>query len=154
MKLLCPFVLPVLAHLFNAIIDSQAFPVQWKTAIITPIPKTSNPIQPKDFRPISVLPAVSKVLEKILLNQITEHLDNPDAPLLARNQSGYRKGFGTTTALAKVTHDIYSNLDSNRCTVMVLVDFSLAFNCVDHRLLATATSSTKRKRNFGYERGS
>ena len=136
-KMLCPFILPVLCHLFNAIIDSRNFPALWKKAIVTPIPKTSNPALPKDFRPISVLPAVSKVLEKILLSQITEHLDNPNNPLLARNQSGYRKGYGTTTALAKVTHDIYGNLEADRCTVMVLVDFSLAFNCVDHRLLAT-----------------
>lgn len=46
-------------------------------------PKTSNPVLPKDFRPISVLPAVSKVLEKILLDQITDHLDNPNNRLLA-----------------------------------------------------------------------
>ncbi|XP_038117052.1 uncharacterized protein LOC119769207 [Culex quinquefasciatus] len=136
LKMLCPFILPVLCHLFNAIIDSRTFPALWKTAIVTPIPKTSNPALPKDYRPISVLPAVSKVLEKILLNQITEHLDNPNNRLLARNQSGYRKGYGTTTALAKVTHDIYGNLDAGRCTAMVLVDFSLAFNCVDHHLLA------------------
>lgn len=134
-KLLCPFILPLLAHLFNLIIDTSLFPSAWKKGIITPIPKSPNPTQPKDFRPISVLPAISKVLEKILLAQITAHLNEANPPLLARNQSGYRKGFSTTTALTKVVHDIYSNFDDNRCTVMVLVDFSLAFNCVDHRLL-------------------
>lgn len=139
-KMLCPFILPVLCHLYNAIIQTNTFPSLWKTAIVTPIPKTSNPTQPKDFRPISVLPAVSKVLEKILLSQISDHLDSPLAPLLARNQSGYRKGFSTTTALTKVVHDVYDNFGSNRCTVMVLVDFSLAFNCVDHRLLRTKLS--------------
>lgn len=118
-KVLCPFILPLLSHLFNAIIDANEFPVAWKKGIITPIPKCSNPIQPKDFRPISVLPAISKVLEKILLVQITEHLSEADPALLARNQSGYRKGFSTTTALTKVVHDIYSNFDDNRCTVMV-----------------------------------
>lgn len=90
---------------------------------------------PNGFRPISVLPAISKVLEKIPLAQITEHLNVSDPPLLACNQSGYRKGFSTTTALAKVVHDIYTNFDNNYCTVMVLVDFSLAFKCVDHQLL-------------------
>lgn len=135
-KMMCPFILPLLCHLFNTIIETHTFPSLWKTAIVTPIPKTSNPTTPKDFRPISVLPAVSKVLEKILLGQISEHLDNPNARLLARNQSGYRKGFSTTTALAKVVHDVYSNFE-NSCTIMVLVDFSLAFNCVDHRMLRT-----------------
>lgn len=136
-KLLCPFILPVLIHLFNAIIDTKSFPASWKKAIITPIPKVSNPIHPKDFRPISVLPAISKVLEKILLMQITDHIDNPDAPLLVKYQSGYRKRYSTTTAMTKVVHDIYCNFDNSRCTVMVLVDFSLAFNCVNHRILET-----------------
>ncbi|XP_058839336.1 uncharacterized protein LOC131694845 [Topomyia yanbarensis] len=136
-KQLCPFILPALSHLFNSIIDTRSFPSNWKKALITPIPKLSNPTEPKDFRPISVLPALSKVLEKILLAQITDHLDNPNAPLLAKYQSGYRKGYSTTTALTKVVHDIYAGFGSNQCTVMVLVDFSLAFNCVDHRILET-----------------
>ncbi|XP_058817873.1 uncharacterized protein LOC131681179 [Topomyia yanbarensis] len=59
-KMLCPFVLPLLTHLFNAIIEAQSFPSLWKEALITPIPKTSNPATSTDFRPISVLPAVSK----------------------------------------------------------------------------------------------
>lgn len=106
-----------------------------KNAVITPIPKVGNPTEPKDFRPISVLPAVSKILEKILLDQIVSHVDSNDHDFLASNQSGYRKGYSTTTALAKVTHDIYDHFDNGQCTVMVLVDFSLAFNSVDHRKL-------------------
>lgn len=69
-KLLCPYILPLLTHLINNIIDTKTFPTIWKKGIVTPIPKSANPSQPKDFRPISVLPAVSKVLEKVLLSQI------------------------------------------------------------------------------------
>ncbi|XP_062703870.1 uncharacterized protein LOC134286287 [Aedes albopictus] len=134
-KMLAPFVLPVLVHLYNAIIEARTFPAIWKSALITPIPKVGSPTEPKDFRPISVLPAVSKVLEKILLDQIVDHVDRNGNSLLATNQSGYRKGHSTTTALAKVTHDIYDHFDNDQCTVMVLVDFSLAFNCVNHRKL-------------------
>lgn len=135
LKMLCPFILPLLVHLFNAVISTQTFPAVWKSAIVTPIPKNSHPAEPKDFRPISVLPAVSKVLEKVLLAQINEHLATE--PFLAKFQSGYRKCHSTTTALAKVTHDVYSSLENNQCTVMVLVDFSVAFNCVQHHLLQT-----------------
>ena len=134
-KMLMPFILPLLVHLFNAIIEAKIFPALWKKGLVTPIPKVPNPVNPKDFRPISVLPAISKIFEKILLDQIVNHVDNDNGCLLAANQSGYRKGFSTTTALAKVTHDIYHNLDDNRCTVTVLMDFSLAFNCVNLRLL-------------------
>lgn len=68
-------------------------------------------------------------------SQIVGHVEADDRRLLASNQSGYRKGHSTTTALAKVTHDIYDHFDNEQCTVVVLVDFSLAFNCVDHRKL-------------------
>lgn len=136
-KMLSPFIFPLLVHVYNAAVDAKVFPDIWKKALVTPIPKLANPVQPKDFRPISVLPALSKVLEKILLDQIVEHVNDTQAgpALLAANQSGYRKGYSTTTALTKITHDIVNNLDDGRCTVMVLVDFSLAFNCVDHRKL-------------------
>ncbi|XP_062704412.1 uncharacterized protein LOC134286758 [Aedes albopictus] len=138
LKMLSPFILPLLVHLFNSIIRSQTFPDIWKKAIVTPIPKKSNPVEPKDFRPISVLPAMSKILEKILLAQINTHLATE--PFFAKHQSGYRRSHSTTTALAKVTHDVYRNLDNGYCTVMVLIDFSLAFNCVQHRLLQTKLS--------------
>lgn len=144
-KLLCPHILPLLVHLFNMIIDSRTFPAIWKKAIVTPIPKSSNPVGPKDYRPISVLPALSKIFEKVLLDQITEYLDNHQPDLLAKHQSGYRKRYSTTTALTKVSHDIYNNLDGSRCTVMVLVDLSLAFNCVKHQKL-----DTKLKEEFGF----
>lgn len=140
-KMLSPHILPILVHLFNSIIDSRIYPSIWKKAIVTPIPKFSDPSLPKDFRPISVLPAVSKILEKILLHQISIHLDNPEMPLLAKHQSGYRRGYSTTTALVKVTHDIYTKFDRNQCTVMVLVDFSLAFNCVNHQYLRRKLAS-------------
>ncbi|KXJ70645.1 hypothetical protein RP20_CCG022859 [Aedes albopictus] len=104
LKMLSPFILPLLVHLFNSIIRSQTFPDIWKKAIVTPIPKKSNPVEPKDFRPISVLPAMSKILEKILLAQINTHLATE--PFFAKHQSAYRRSHSTTTALAKVTHDV------------------------------------------------
>lgn len=90
-KLLCPFILPHLCHLFNEIIQTKSIPSNWKKPTVTPIPKQPNPTEPEHFQPISVLPAVSKILEKILLVQIAEHLDNPNAQLLARQQLGYRR---------------------------------------------------------------
>lgn len=136
--MLCPFILPLLVNLFNAVIDARAFPTIWKKAIVTPLPKSANAIEPKDFSPISVLPAISKILEKFLLEQITGFLHTAEThflTLLVKHQSAYRAHHSTTTAMVKVVHDIYNNLDNNFCTVMVLVDFSLAFNCVKHSKL-------------------
>lgn len=145
-KMLSPFILPLFVNLFNAIIDARIFPAIWKKAIITPLPKISNASEPKDFRPISVLPAISKVLEKILLAQITAYLETTVPHLLVKCQSGYRVNYSTTTAVTKVVHDIYTNFDNKFCTLMVLVDFSLAFNCVKHIKL-----QQKLRREFGFD---
>lgn len=144
-KMLSPFILPLLTHIFNTIIAEKTFPSSWKKAVVTPIPKSGNPTAPKDFRPISVLPSISKILEKILLAQISYHLDVSNPHLMAAHQSGYRRGYSTTTALTEVTHNIYQHLDNQHCTIMVLVDFSLAFNCVKHRILLDKLS-----REFGF----
>lgn len=128
-------ILPNLVHLYNCVIKAKIFSAIWKNGLVTLIPIVSNPVNPKDFRPLSVVPAASILLDKILLDQIVGHGNNVEEGLFPENQSGYRKGYSTTTALAKITHDVYNNLDGNRCTIMVLVHLSLAFNCVKHQLL-------------------
>lgn len=145
-SLLGPHILPLLVHLSNAIMDSCRFPTIWKNlAIVIPIPKSPNAVEPKDYRPISQVSAVSKIFEKILLDQISNYLDSHQPQLLPKQQSGCRKHHSTTTALTKVTHDIYRNLDDGRCTVMALVDLSLDFNCVNHQKL-----SRKLQEEFGF----
>lgn len=102
-------------------------------AVVQPIPKTGNPILFSDLRPISVLPAMSKVLEKIMSIQLRQHLEeNKILPLV---QSGYREGHSCSTALAAVLDDVLRATDNGLVTVLVLLDYSKAFDTVNHSIL-------------------
>ena len=129
----CPYLLPFLTHLINFCITRSAYPTSWKMAAITPIPKTKNPLLFNDLRPISILPTLSKVLEKLINHQLIKHLNQNN--ILPACQSAYRAGHGCTTALAGVTDDIFRASDNGFITVLVLLDFTKAFDTVNHALL-------------------
>lgn len=132
-KLILPFLLSPLTHLINHCITSSTFPLLWKEGRITPIGKTSYPSLPSHYRPISILSCLSKVLEKILAKQINLYLDEND--LLSENQSGFRANRSCSTATVKVLDDIRSELDKDRLAVLCLLDFSKAFDRVNHDIL-------------------
>ena len=100
---------------------------------IKPIPKVTIPISASDYRPISLLPALSKIIEKLANKQIVYYLVKHD--LLDPSQSAYKKNHSTQTALLKLTEDIYDAIDDSEITLLVLLDFSKAFDTVNHRLL-------------------
>nr|CAI5869801.1 unnamed protein product [Callosobruchus analis]CAI5869804.1 unnamed protein product [Callosobruchus analis] len=129
----CPHILPIITHLINTCIELSAFPDSWKVSHITPIPKNSNPNVFKDLRPISILPTLSKVIEKILERQIRKYLDS--YKILPQHQSGFRKGYSCSTALLKVTDDIMEATDRNELTALALLDYSKAFDTLNHELL-------------------
>lgn len=133
LKLCCPFLLPYLTHLINFCIEHSAFPLDWKHANITPLPKTDLPVNFKDLRPISVLPALSKVLERIISVQLREHLkQNPVIPV---TQSGFQPGHSCCSALLNVSDDIIAAADQGMVTLLVLLDYSKAFDTLNHKVL-------------------
>ena len=111
---------------------SPIFPSAWKHAIVLPLQKIkiSSPKSLSDFRPISVLPALSKILEKIISCQILYHIENNK--FLDPYQSGFRKGHICTTVLLKITEDIRREIDVGKCTILVLLDFKNAFGSVNY----------------------
>lgn len=70
LKLILHSVLPILEHIFNYSLSSGVFPAGWKSALISPIPKIRNPTLAKHYRPISILPVLSKALERVVCEQI------------------------------------------------------------------------------------
>lgn len=132
-RMLLPVILPSVTHLFNSIITKSFFPAHWKVAKVIPLRKNSRNRSMDDFRPISMLPALSKALERLLKNQIVRYMEG--AGLLFRFQSGFRAGYSTTSALLHVTNDIRVNMSKNVATVLLLLDFSKAFDSVSHDLL-------------------
>ena len=129
----CPLIIPYLTNIVNCCIEKKYFPTSWKIANIMPLPKTKKPVEYKDLRPISILPILSKLIEKVLNMQIREHLDK--FKILPPTQSGFRASHSCSTALLKVTDDILSATDKNKLTALILLDYSKAFDRINHQLL-------------------
>ena len=129
----CPFIAEYITHIINYCIRGSVFPTAWKLAAVRPVAKSGNPTLFEHLRPISVLPAMSKVLEKIILSQLQDHLRRN--ALLPSTQSGFRPGHSCVTALAAVSDDIFRATDCGQLTVLVLLDYSKAFDTVSHDLL-------------------
>ena len=119
-------------------------PDYFKTAVLKPSLKKYNddPNELANYRPISNLPFLSKLLEKVVCQRITEHLTSNN--LLSPSQSAYRKNHSTETSLVRVTNDILMALESGRSTVLVTIDISAAFDTVNHQMLLT-----RYKNHFG-----
>lgn len=134
-KIILPYFLESITHFFNFCISNSVFPSVWKIAKVIPISKIKTPSELKDFRPISILPCLSKAFEIIVKNQIIMHLDSNN--LNENYQSGFRTNHSTTTALLNICDDIRRNIDKKEGTLLVLLDFSSAFISVDHIILLT-----------------
>lgn len=130
---------PVILHLVNYSLFTSSFPSAWKKAHVLPLPKVSNPSSVTQFRPISILPILSKVLESVVNNQLSNYLSSNS--LLSPYQSGFRPGHSTVSALVKITDDIRLAMEHKLLTVLVLLDFSSAFNSVDFDILLGILSS-------------
>jgi len=133
LKYCLPFLLPYLTFIFNFCLIHSVFPAAWKHAIVLPLPKCKDPMEYKDLRPISILSTVAKIFEKIIASQMKEYLEKNK--ILPEVQSGFRSGHSCATALATITDDILTALDKRRLTVLVLLDFSKAFDTINHKLL-------------------
>ena len=124
---------PAILNIFNFALQNGCFPELWKTANVKPIPKKTNAAIAKDFRPISLLCALGKVLEKIVHKQISMYLCTNN--LLNPLQSGFKPGHSTETSLLKVVGDIREAMERRELTMLILYDFSNAFPSVHHELL-------------------
>ena len=122
-----------LTHLFNLSIATAVFPDQWKKALVIPIPKTGNLNKADNYRPISLLPLPGKILEKLVHTQLSTCME--ENSLLSDNQFGFRKQRSTSHAISQLLNQIYSNMNKSIVTTAVYIDFSKAFNCVQHTTL-------------------
>ena len=110
-------------------------PQCFKTAVVKPLlkKKTMDPSDCKSYRPVSNLPYLSKLLERVVSKQLVEHLTN--FQLLDDFQSAYRPGHSCETAVLRVLNDVLCSADKGDVTLLVLLDLSAAFDLIDHQLL-------------------
>ena len=133
LKLAAPAISSSLTYIFNQAITLCTFPDEWKMARVSPLYKNGQKNLPGNYRPISVLPAVSKVMERILYDQLYDYLTK--FQLLNDCQFGFRKSHSTATALLDCTNSWYMNIDKKLFNLVVLIDLKQAFDTVDHQIL-------------------
>jgi hypothetical protein len=125
----------IIARLANLSFSHSTFPQKFKTAQVTPLLKKRglDASEPSSFRPISNLNTISKVLERLVLARIIPHVFA--SPRFDAVQSAYRRCHSTETALLKITDDIFAGFDDRKSTILVALDQSAAFDCIDHDTL-------------------
>jgi hypothetical protein len=122
---------PILCNLINQSLQSCEFPSELKQAILTPIFKKGDSTNKVNYRPISILPSVSKVFEKILHSQLSSFSEKS---IFSKFLCGFRKGHSTQHALFRLLHSWQANLDKSKIVGIVLMDLSKAFDCLPYDL--------------------
>ena len=122
--------------------QTGVFPDELKLADITPTYKKEDPTNTKNYRPISVLPTVSKIFERLIQKQLSSHFNQHLSPFLC----GYRKGFNTQHALITLIEKWKLSLDKNGYAGAIIMDLSKAFDTINHDLLIAKLNA------YGFEK--
>ena len=133
LKQVATYISKPLAEIFNRAMQQGVFPDKLKIARITPVLKKGDAKDCKNYRPISVLPAFSKVLEELILRRLNTHLANNN--ILAKEQFAYQMGKGTEDAMKDLMAEICKALDGRRKCLAQLCDLSRAFDSMPHQKL-------------------
>jgi len=119
------------SKIINTMIDTSTFPSKLKMAQVSPIFKQDDPFITKNYRPVSVLPTMSKLYEKVLNDQLSSNFNDVFNHML----SAFSPGFSCQTALLRVVEDWKIALDRGDHVAAILMDLSKAFDCIPHSLL-------------------
>lgn len=132
-KLCRSFLLPFLTQLANLCFKTGVFPIALKKSIITPVYKSGNRDEVSNYRPISVLPSIAKILEKLINKRIVNYLNKFN--ILAKTQFGFRKHLSTEDAVTDLTDLIVNKLDQGKKCLTVFLDLKKAFDTVSIPIL-------------------
>ena len=127
-EIVCP-----LTYVINLSLRSSDVPADFKTARVVPLYKKGDCNSEGNYRPVSILPVVSKIFERIVYNQFYSYLCHNN--LIYEYQSGFRSCFSTDTALTYLSDKIRFNMDQGLYTGVILLDLQKAFDTVDHVIL-------------------
>ena len=126
-------VAPIIAHIINVSFMSGVFPQCMKSARVVPIFKSGDERDVGNYRPISVLPVLSKIFERTMYNRVISFMEKYN--ILSKSQYGFRRGLSTSQAIMDNLSFIYRNLDQGKPVLSLFLDFKKAFDCVEHKIL-------------------
>uniref|UniRef100_A0A8C7NVK1 Reverse transcriptase domain-containing protein n=1 Tax=Oncorhynchus mykiss TaxID=8022 RepID=A0A8C7NVK1_ONCMY len=132
LKLSAEIVATPITSLFNLSFVSSEILKDWKADAVIPLFKGGDTVDPNCYRPISILPCLSKVFESQFIKQITDHFESHHT--FSAMQSGFRAGHGCTSATRKVLNNITA-IDKRHYCVAVFIDLAKAFDSVNHNIL-------------------
>lgn len=133
LKAIYPSILDALCILFNKSLYCGQFPDSMKVAIVKPLFKSKSKSEITNYRPISLLPIISKILEKVVHHRLTKFLDKNN--VLYSGQYGFRKHRSTNDAILDLTGNVVDALDKGMFTIGVFLDMSKAFDSIEHDTL-------------------
>ena len=133
LKVIAPVIIKPLTLLINQVLNTGTFPDKLKIAKVIPIFKKGDPSLFENYRPISLLPAISKVLEKIIALQLSSYFEKNK--LLFDNQYGFRPKHSTEHAALELIDRITNKMDTNEIPLNIFLDLSKAFDTIDHSIL-------------------
>ena len=124
---------PILSYLFNRVFSEGVFPNILKIAKVIPLFKKSDKSKPENYRPISLLPQFSKILEQLIKNRLLKLLDKFN--IISKYQYGFRNKISTADALVDVIETVCQKLENlNKCAILS-IDLRKAFDTLNHDIL-------------------
>ena len=133
LKISSYLIAPSLTAIFNMSLKSGIYIDEWEMAWVIPIYKFENRSKCENYRPISILPIISKVFEREVINQIYKYLN--ENSLISKFQSGFRPKYGTDSALVPICDQWLTDMDNGKLNGVVFLDICKAFDSINHEIL-------------------
>ena len=132
-KSIAPYILTPLLKILNLSLTTGVVPNDFKLAKVIPVYKNGDPRIFSNYRPISILPCFSKILERLVANRLNNFIEKFN--ILNKSQYGFRANYSTEMALIDLVDKIGSSLDRSEHTIGIFLDLSKAFDTIDHTIL-------------------